>query len=219
MNRCETIAAKIVPRRFAAVALTLAVICACDASAQSQAERPAHVAQAVPRALPQARPAATGRTLNKAPEGGPLAPLAWLEGCWHGTAGPREFDEHWLPPHGNVMVGASQTIAQGKTQTYEYLRLEARADGVYYVVMPSKEKEVALRLAEQKADRSEGRTDELFVFVDADPTHDFPQKITYRRASLGWLYATLDGKVGGQARQLIYPLRRVGCESGELILR
>ena len=31
----------------------------------------------------------------------------------------------------------------------------------------------------------------------------------------GWLYATVDGKIDGADRQVIYPMRRIDCESGE----
>ena len=153
----------------------------------------------------------------KAPalEGNPLAPLAWLEGCWRASLAGREFDEHWLPLRSSVMVGASQTAAQGKSQTYEYLRLEARPDGVYYVIEPSGQSAEAFKLVEQTTDHAGGRNDEVFVF--ADPARTFPQKITYRRASQGWLYALIEGKVNGQDRQMTYPLRRVGCESGEFL--
>jgi len=57
--------------------------------------------------------------------------------------------------------------------------------------------------------------DSIFTFTN--PANDFPQRITYRRGSEGWLYATIDGKVKGEDRKVIYPMRRVGCESGEFI--
>ena len=60
----------------------------------------------------------------QAPEDSPLAPLAWLEGCWRGTVNQREYREHWMPLRGNLMLGMSQTVVAGKTQDFEYLRLE-----------------------------------------------------------------------------------------------
>lgn len=150
-------------------------------------------------------------------DAGALTPLAWLEGCWRGTVGSREFREHWMAPRGGMMLGVSQTVADGRTQGYEYLRLDARADGVHYVAVPSGQKEAAFRLTEQSVDRTHDRNDEIFVF--GNPEHDFPQKITYRRASQGWVYAVVEGKVGGADRQLTYPMRRVDCESGEFIAR
>jgi hypothetical protein len=138
--------------------------------------------------------------------------LAWLEGCWRGSVTDREFNEHWLPPRGNLMVGASHTVVGQRTQGYEYLRIEVRSDGVFYVAVPSGQKETSFRLVEQTVDTTAGRNDQIFKF--ANPANDFPQQIIYRRASEGWLYATVEGKVGATPRQVVYPMRRIGCESG-----
>jgi Domain of unknown function (DUF6265) len=148
-------------------------------------------------------------------EGAALASLAWLEGCWRGTAGPREFREHWMPLRGNILIGTSHMVVNGKTDGYEYLRIEPRPDGVHYVATPVGKNETAYRLTEQTVDRTAGREDEVFTFTN--PALDFPQRIVYRRASEGWLYAAVEGKVGGADRQVTYPMRRIDCASGELI--
>lgn len=165
---------------------------------------------------------AAGPTPNAAPDAkapGPeaFAALAWLEGCWRGSVAGREFNEHWLPPRGELMIGASHTVHQGRTQGYEYLRIEVRSDGVYYVAAPPGQTEVAYRLVDRAVDNAVGRNDEVFTF--ANPAQEFPRQIVYRRASEGWLYATVEGKVGGAPRQAIYPMRRIGCESGEYLAR
>ena len=77
------------------------------------------------------------------------------------------------------------------------------------------EAEAALRLLEQTVDKAEGRNDMISTFASTRP--ELPQRIVYRRASEGWLYATVEGKVGGVDQQATYPMRRVDCESGELI--
>ena len=172
----------------------------------------AGTAFAQPSPSPEAKPAPV-----KAPDGDALAALAWLEGCWRGSVGQQEFREQWMPLRGKLLLGVSQMVAQDRTQGYEYLRVEPRADGVYYVAVPSGKQEMALRLAEHTLDSAGGRNHEVFEFVNTGL--DFPQKITYRRASDGWLYATVEGKVGGAERKDTYPMRRVGCESGEFIRR
>ncbi len=150
-------------------------------------------------------------------DAGPLAPLAWLEGCWRGTVNKREFREHWMPLRGNLLVGMSHTVAEGKTVGYEFLRIEPRTDGIFYVAGPSGKSEAAFRLTEQTSDRSGDRRDELFGFVN--PELEFPRKITYRQATDGWLYAVVEGKINGADRLVTYPMRRIDCESGELILK
>jgi hypothetical protein len=140
-----------------------------------------------------------------------VAALAWLEGCWRGAVNQREFREHWLPLGGGMMVGAGQTVMQDKTQDYEYLRLEARHDGVYYVALPSGNRESAFKLATVAAD--ERNT----VFTFDNVVDEFPQHVVYVRAADGWLFASIEGKLNGEVRKVTYPMRRVGCESGELI--
>src|SRR5207247_9146005 len=72
--------------------------------------------------------------------------LGWLEGCWRGAVNQREFREYWLPQKGGMIVGAGHTVMQDKTQDFDYLRVEARSDGVYYVVSPSGSPEASFKL-------------------------------------------------------------------------
>lgn len=137
--------------------------------------------------------------------------LAWLDGCWNGSVNQRDFREQWSPLRGTMLVGASSTVFQGRTQSYEYLRIESRPDGIFYVALPSGQRETAFKLIAIDTD------DKDTIFVFANPENEFPQRISYRRGTEGWLYATIDGKIKGEDRQVIFPMRRVGCESGEFI--
>ena len=112
--------------------------------------------------------------------GDPLAPLAWIEGCWRGSVNQREFREQWMPLRGGLLLGVSQTVMGGKTQDYEYLRMEHRPDGVYYVAAPSGGKEDAFRLVGKTVDTTGDRNDEIFTFEN--PAQDFPSRMMYRRA-------------------------------------
>jgi hypothetical protein len=172
---------------------------------------------ATPVAAQYVSPSAPATSDPKAPtkEDAALEPLAWLEGCWRGDVNQREYREQWMPLRGGMLIGVSQTVMRGKMQGYEYLRLESRPDGVYYVAAPSGKAEAVFRLEGQTVDKTKDWNDTIFTF--ANPRPEFPQRIIYRRASEGWLYATVEGKVGGEDRQVIYPLRRVDCESGEFI--
>ncbi|MEP6941586.1 MAG: DUF6265 family protein [Betaproteobacteria bacterium] len=143
----------------------------------------------------------------------PLQAFAWLAGCWEGKVNQREFREEWLPLKGDIMVGASQTAMQGKTQTFEYLRIEPRADGIYYVPSPSGRKESAFKLAGKKIDGD----DEIFTFENI--SGEFPQRILYRHAAKGWLFAHVGGQVNGETKEVIYPMQRVDCQSGEFLHR
>jgi len=140
-----------------------------------------------------------------------LESLAWLEGCWRGAVNQREFREYWLPLQGGMLVGAGHTVMQDKTQDFDYLRVEARPDGVYYVVAPSGKPEASFKLT-AIVDDGHG-----IEFSFAKDGNEFPQRIVYHRGSDGWPYATVEGKLNGEDRKVTYPMRRIVCESGELI--
>jgi Domain of unknown function (DUF6265) len=142
---------------------------------------------------------------------GPLAPLAWLTGCWWGDVNKHEFREYWHPLRGDMMVGVSRMSLPDKVVSYEYLRLESRPDGVYYVAVPRGKPETAFKLAVTKKDG----TDEIFTF--GVPGTGFPTSLTYRRAGGGWLYVEVAGVVQGKEQKVTYPFRRVSCETGEFI--
>jgi hypothetical protein len=154
-------------------------------------------------ATPTDRAGASGRGQE------PLAPLTWLAGCWRGSVNQREFREHWMPLLGGMMIGTSHTVIGATTQSYEYLRLETRVDGNYYVAAASGQPDTAFRLSGQVKDQD----DDVFTFVNT--ANAFPQRIVYRRGAGGWLYAHVEGTVNGADKRVIYPMRRVDCDSGE----
>jgi hypothetical protein len=171
---------------------------------------PTAVAPSASSAAPAAgAPAATAPAVAE----GPLAPLAWLAGCWRGSVNQREFREHWMPLRGNLMLGTGHTVSNGTTQDWEFMRLEARADGVHLVTSPSGKRETAFRFTAEAKDGDDA------IFTFANPAQEFPQRMVYRRGTEGWLYAHAEGKVNGADRQVIYPMRRVDCETGEFIRR
>jgi hypothetical protein len=165
-----------------------------------------------PAAIAQApAPAADSKAPEPLSTNGPLVELGWLAGCWRGSVDQREFREHWLPLRGDLIVGAGHTVTAGRTQDFEYLRIEPRPEGVFYVAMPSGQKPTVFKLGERKVDGA----DTIFTFMNV--AQEFPQSIIYRRATGGWLYVHVEGKLGGEERRIIYPFRRVDCESGEFI--
>ncbi len=142
-----------------------------------------------------------------------LSTLSWLAGCWRGNVAKYEIREHWLPQGGGIMVGAGHTVLDGKNSDYQYLRLETRPNGVYYVSIGSDRKEASFRLTSVTAEGP----DTIFAFANA--ANEFPERILYRRGTDGWLYASVEGKVNGEAKAVIYPLRHVDCQSGSFILK
>lgn len=177
---------------LAAVALLLATGAAAQQGAAPAAPAPAHAA-----------PVATG----------PIAPLAWLQGCWRGEVNHREFREYWMPPQGDVMVGVGQLAVDGRMSDYEYLRLESGDGAILFSQFSGDRKELVFKLATTTTD------DKDTVFTFANTTAAFPARLIYRRGGTdGWLYETIEGPLNGANKSVIYPLRRVDCETDEFIL-
>ncbi len=178
-------------------------------AASAPASVPSGDAVRAPAAAPPAAAAASDAIDTMS-----LASMAWLAGCWKGAVNQREFREHWLPPAGNMMVGVSHSVTQGRTQSYDYLRLEPRVDGVHYVAIPPGKPPVDFRLAKATADENGTH----FTFVNV--VDEFPQRLVYHHGAEGWLYASVEGKVAsGAERTVTFPMRHTDCETGELIQR
>lgn len=98
-----------------------------------------------------------------------LEPLRFMAGVW-GANG--EVVEYWMPPLRGLMVGGNREPKGEGLPFFEYLRIEAREDGIYYVASPRGTGTTDFKLTEV----SEGRA------VFENPEHDFPQKLVYTRS-------------------------------------
>ncbi|CAM2007725.1 DUF6265 family protein [Acanthopleuribacter pedis] len=92
-----------------------------------------------------------------------------LTGVWKNEAGTTE--EHWTTAADGLMLGMNRDMRKPGRPFFEYLRIEQREDGVYYVAQPRGKSPTAFKLVKQTANE--------VVFQNAD--HDFPQVITYVR--------------------------------------
>ena len=128
-----------------------------------------------------------------------LYDLAWLSGDWQLTSGTKCVEEHWTAPSSNMLVGTSRTVEGGRTVAFEFIRIEARADGVFYVAQPNGRPPVDFKLAS-------GLGPEL-VFVN--PGHaDHLKRIVYRRQGDAGVEARIEGENGGRPFAVDYPYRR-----------
>jgi len=109
--------------------------------------------------------------------------LAWISGDWETTSGPLQIEEHWTRVAGGSMIGMGRTVAKGKTVFFEYLRIEARPDGIYYVAHPKARPGTDFKLV-----RVEGQS---AVFENL--AHDFPKRLIYRRNADGSLTTRVEG--------------------------
>ena len=95
------------------------------------------------------------------------------------------------------MLGMSRTVAGEKTLFFEYLRLELRPDGIFYVAHPKARPGVDFKLV-----KLEGQS---AVFENLE--HDFPKRILYRRNPDGSLTARVEGDNHSKEPAEEYPYR------------
>lgn len=137
----------------------------------------------------QALTSALNSVQSQAPK---VADLAWLEGHWGGADGPLQMEEIWTSAEGGALVGLHKDVAtRGGTArmvSFEFLRIEATADGIAYVAQPGGRAPTRFALIETGPKRA----------VFANPAHDFPQRILYWIDDAGALHARIEGPKGGK---------------------
>ena len=133
-----------------------------------------------------------------------LESLSWLAGCWEGNySNGRVVSEQWMKPLGNVMMGMSRTVKDGKTIAFENVRLEQSEDGsIIYIANPSGQQEASFTLVKLEGTR----------VVFENPAHDFPQRVIYELVSADSLSARIEGTINGEHKESGFPYRRVGCD-------
>ena len=124
-----------------------------------------------------------------------LSDISWIAGDWQtAPGGRRQIEEHWTAVAGGSMMGMSRTVAGDKTVEFEYLRIEQRADGIYYVAHPK----ARCPGTDFKLTRASA-TEAVFE----NPQHDFPKRIIYRKTDDG-LTATIDAGEGSKAISFVF---------------
>ncbi|HVD94419.1 MAG TPA: DUF6265 family protein [Vicinamibacterales bacterium] len=128
--------------------------------------------------------------------------VAWMSGCWDSTRNGRHVIEYWMPPEGGTLLGVSRTVANGKTTEWEFLMVREGDKGIEYVAKPSGQAEavfVSTRVSPTEV-------------VFENPTHDFPQRIIYKRDGDA-LIASIEGTRNGRLRRIDYPYTKATCGS------
>jgi hypothetical protein len=136
-----------------------------------------------------------------------LEQLTWFTGCWAYTSPRVVIEEHWTSPAGGSMLGMSRTLrrnpAGDSTIAWEFIRLFARGVDLVYAAQPHNQP--AAEFVSEKV--SDGEV------VFANPAHDFPQRIIYRRVGNDSLRARIEGTQAGRTRGSDFSYARVACDS------
>ena len=126
--------------------------------------------------------------------------VAWLQGCWQMSANGRVVEEQWMAPRGGVMLGMGRTVRDGKLVEYESVVLREEDGKLAYEAHPSGQPS-AVFLSKTLGESS---------VVFENPTHDYPQRVGYKRDGAA-LLAWIDGMANGKPRRVEFPYRRVAC--------
>jgi hypothetical protein len=132
-----------------------------------------------------------------------VAQLSWVAGCWQQRTPERHrvIEEQWMVPRARTMFGMSRTVRGDSVAEFEHLKIVERNGHAVYHAEPSG----------QRPAEFEARvvSDTLVVFEN--PTHDFPQRVSYRRRGADSLIARIEGTRAGQTRGVDFPYARVAC--------
>jgi hypothetical protein len=143
----------------------------------------------------------------RAGEPSPVERLQWIAGDWLMSRGGTCVEEHWTQPAGGMLTGMSRTVAGDRTRSFEFMRIESRPDGVYFVAQPGGRPPVDFRMASS--------TDSEIVFIN--PGHaDHLKRIVYRRSAPAEITARIEGEDGGKAFAIDYVYRAAagaGCRT------
>ena len=122
-----------------------------------------------------------------------LKDFAWLAGS-RSVQGNVLIEERWTEPASNMMLGVSRTVRGDKVVEFEFLRIEARADGIYYVAQPGGRPATDFKL--MKWDGTEA--------IFENPQHDFPKRVVYRRLPDNVVVAKVDGGAGTKGQEFTF---------------
>jgi hypothetical protein len=129
--------------------------------------------------------------------GDAVSRLAWLSGGWVSEADGRWTEEQWSEPRGGLMLGVGRSGKGDRATSFEFMRIAIDADGrIVFWGSPGGRSAVPFHLVE------EGVGGATF----ANPSHDFPKRISYRRDG-DRLIATVSGDEPSKTQRWIYRRR------------
>ena len=117
-----------------------------------------------------------------------ISALAWMAGNWAGIQEGVEMEELWQKPKGNSMLAVHRDVKEGRTVSFEFLRIEATPDGITYWASPRGRPATPFKMIEQSNKR--------VVFENAE--HDFPRRIIYWMTADRLLHAKIEGTLKGK---------------------
>lgn len=132
-----------------------------------------------------------------------IADLGGMAGCWERTEAAKKLliTEQWMSPAGTSILGMGRTVKDGKTTGWEFMRIEKRDDGLYFVSRPKENPEdTSFKLIRS--------TNSEVVFENKE--HDFPQRVIYKLQGEKMI-GRIEGTMNGKERGIDFPYIKVKC--------
>lgn len=126
---------------------------------------------------------------------------SWIIGSWGNTTKEGDLTETWTQLNDSILKGISFVQSGKDTLFTEHIEIIQKQNELFYNPRISNQNEgkmVSFKLTSS--------TEKELVFEN--PTHDFPQKITYTHISNDSLMAEISGKKDGKEEKESYPMKK-----------
>lgn len=130
-----------------------------------------------------------------------ITKLSWITGCWELSHGAMVIEEQWTKPRGGIMLGVSRTVKGDKVVSTEFLKIAPEGGVLVYTPRIGSRVPVPFKLLRI--------SDSEVVFEN--PTHDFPQRIIYRKQE-GGLFARVEAGEKGKEKGQDIPMKKASCQ-------
>lgn len=130
-----------------------------------------------------------------------LNELSWLDGNWGNKLGEGNLVENWTKSNDSTYTAKSYYIKGKDTLHVENITVTQRKEDVFYIATvkgQNNDEPVEFKL--------NPNTEVGFAFEN--PSHDYPQKIEYKKLSDNQMSATVSGKQEGKISSDTYILNK-----------
>jgi hypothetical protein len=139
---------------------------------------------------------------DDSPQQSPLEAAAFIAGCWKGPAGSdRTIEEVYWPPSANLMQGMTRYTRGGMAVDFEFSLIDVDGERTRLRPHPRGQPSGAFTQTEARPG---------FIAWE-DPSHDFPQRISYAASPGDSLVARIEGPTSNGNRVIEWRMGRVPC--------
>lgn len=115
-----------------------------------------------------------------------VSDFAWLTGTRRMVTDSVVSEEQWTATASNAIFGVGRTVKGDRVVGFEFLRIQARGDTLFYIAQPNGAPPTSFRLTKWDGQAA----------VFENPSHDFPKRVLYWKLPDGSVKARVDGGEG-----------------------